>query len=562
MDTTAGHIAASRHVLDRAFNPRRIAVIGASANRAKWANMLFRRLVDGPFQGEVIPVNPGQTQIEGQPCYPDIEAVPGEIDYAQILIPRAEVPGAAAACASKGVGVIHVLAAGFGEVDGQGLELQHALPDALADSQTALIGPNSLGLYSARAGLDFSRGCHFQPGPATFISQSGALCTDILALGQARGLNFGKILSVGNCAGLDWPDYVRYCREDPETGIAAFYIESVTDGRALYGELRALAAVKPVLVLKGGHSARGGRAVVSHTGRLAGEYRIWQAMLRQAGAIELDGIEDLLVALEAFDATSRPARDGGLMVIGSGGGISVLISDGAEKRGLALADLNASTLGALGNAIPDAAELGGVGNPVEIPIDRMLGEPERMARLIAASAADPAVGAVLVHLNLIAVANHYADGVTVDWAQVCARLAAAIETAPVPVQIWLRNAAAGEITTAFDQVAMARLGVEARLPVFATLEEALGYFLRLRQRGRAHDRQDALRRRGPGACRRGGYSLRALECRRRCRCGMRGGGADRLAGRAEDRRRGCGSQKRRGLRGAGAERRSDPARGL
>ncbi len=483
MDTASGHIAASRHILDRAFNPRRIAVIGASANRAKWANMLFRRLVDGPFRGEVVPVNPAYDQIEEQPCYPNVEAVPGEIDYAQILIPRAQVPGAAAACAQKGVGVIHVLAAGFGEVEGEGPDLQHALRDALAGSQTALIGPNSLGLYRARAGLDFSRGCHFHPGPATFISQSGALCTDILALGQARGLNFGKILSVGNCAGLDWPDYVRYCREDPETGIAAFYVESVADGRALFEELKALAAVKPVLVLKGGHSGRGGRAVVSHTGRLAGDYRIWQAMLAQAGAVELDGIEGLLVALEAFDATSRLARDGGLMVIGSGGGISVLISDGAEERGLALADLDASTLCGLGEAIPDASELGGIGNPVEIPIDRMLGEPERMARLIAVSAADPGVGAVLVHLNLIAVANHYVDGSTADWEQACARLARAIEASPVPVVTWLRNAAAGEITSAFDRVAMARLGVEARLPVFATLDEALGYVVRLRQMG-------------------------------------------------------------------------------
>ncbi|NIP77287.1 MAG: hypothetical protein GTN90_15465, partial [Xanthomonadales bacterium] len=127
MDTSTGQITASRHILDRAFNPRRIAVIGASANRAKWANMLFRRLVEGPFKGGVIPVNPSQTKIEGQPCYPDIEAVPGEIDYAQVLIPRAQVPGVAAACARKGVGVVHVLAAGFGEVAGEGSELQDAI---------------------------------------------------------------------------------------------------------------------------------------------------------------------------------------------------------------------------------------------------------------------------------------------------------------------------------------------------------------------------------------------------------------------------------------------------
>ena len=480
MDTQAGQTSASRPALDRAFNPRRIAVIGASANRAKWANMLFRRLVEGPFQGEVVAVNPSQTQIEGRPCYPDIESVPGEVDYAQVLIPRASVPHVAAACARKGVGVVHVLSAGFGEVAGEGPELQQALRAALAGSATALIGPNSLGLYCARAGLDFSRGCHFRPGPATFISQSGALCTDVLALGQARGLNFGKILSVGNCAGFDWPDYVRYCRDDPETGIAAFYIESVTDGRALFEELRALVAVKPVLVLKGGHSDQGGRAVVSHTGRLAGDYRIWQAMLAQAGALELQGIEDLLVTLEAFDAKA-PTREGGLMVIGSGGGISVLISDAAEGQGLGLAELGTPSLAALDQAIPDAAELGGVGNPVEIPIDRMLGDSDRFARLIGIAAADAGVGAVLIHVNLIAVANHYSDGSAVAWETVCRRLAAAIGESAVPVVTWLRNGPAGEITGAFDRVAIQALGVEARLPVFATLAEALGYLRRLRE---------------------------------------------------------------------------------
>ena len=163
----------------------------------------------------------------------------------------------------------------------------------------------------------------------------------MLALGQARGLNFGKILSVGNCADLDWPDFVRYCREDKDTGVAAFYIESVRDGRTLFEELRQLAAVKPVLLLKGGRTKDGARSVVAHTGRPAGSDDGWRVMMRQAGVVEIDGIEDLLTALTAFDAPIRMplAQAGDLMVIGSGGGVSVLISDAAHAAGLRLAGL-------------------------------------------------------------------------------------------------------------------------------------------------------------------------------------------------------------------------------
>ena len=358
----------------------------------------------------------------------------------------------------------------------------------LEGGPTRMIGPNSLGIYSARAGLDFSRGCHFTPGPATFISQSGSLCTDVLALGQARGLNFGKILSVGNCADLDWPEFVRYCREDTETGIAVLYIESVRDGRSLFEQLRLLAAVKPVLLLKGGRGDDGARSVVSHTGRLAGNYDGWRVMMRQAGVVELDGIEDMLAALAAFDALGRRPRcsGAGLMVIGSGGGVSVLITDAAQAMGLRLAPLHATTLRALADVLPDAEALGGVGNPVEIPVDRMFGDLERMARLIEVSAADRAVGAVLLHVNLIALSNNYDDGGVAQWDAVCAGLDAASRRIGIPLVIVMRNGGCNELTEALQRIGIRRLAQEFSLPVFADMGEALAFLRHYRDlRGEA-----------------------------------------------------------------------------
>lgn len=472
-------------LLDHAFHARSIVVAGASANRTKWANMLFRRLIGGPWKGTLAAVNPARREIEGVACYPSIAELPFVPDYVQVVVPREDVASTLCDCVARNVPLVHVFSTGFGEVGGAGPGLQEQLLQVLKGGQTRMIGPNSLGVYSARAGLDFSRGCHFTPGPATFISQSGSLCTDVLALGQARGLKFGKILSVGNCADLDWPHFVRYCREDKDTGVAAFYIESVREGRALFEELRQLAAVKPVLLLKGGRTEDGARSVVSHTGRLAGSYDGWRVMMRQAGVVEIDGIEDLLTALTAFDARMRmpPAQAGDLMVIGSGGGVSVLISDAAHAAGLRLAGLAEDTLRGLCAVLPDAEALGGVGNPVEIPIDRMFGDLDRMARLIEVSAADRAVAAVLLHVNLIALSNNYDDGGVAQWDAVCAGLRTVAGRIGKPLAVVLRNGGCNALTEALQRLGMQRLAREFSLPVFGDMREALGFLRHYRTFG-------------------------------------------------------------------------------
>ena len=464
-------------LLDNAFHARHIVVAGASANRAKWANMLFRRLIEGPWCGTLAAVNPSRAAIEGVACYPSVAALPFTPDYVQVVVPREDVARTLQDCVDRAVPLVHVFSAGFGEVGGIGPTLQAELHRVLHGGHTRMIGPNSLGIYNARTGLDFSRGCHFTPGSATFISQSGSLCTDVLALGQARGLNFGKILSVGNCADLDWPDFVRYCREDKDTGVAAFYIESVRDGRALFDELRQLAAVKPVLLLKGGRTEDGARSVVSHTGRLAGSYDGWRVMMRQAGVVELDSIEDMLAALAAFDARTHtpPANNADLMVIGSGGGVSVLISDAADAAGLRLASLSGNTLQALGAVLPDAEALGGIGNPVEIPVDRMFGDLQRMAQLIEVSAADPAVGSVLLHVNLIALSNNYDDGGVAQWDAVCHGLCAVAARIGKPLTVVLRNGGCNDLTEALQRLGMQRLARDFALPVFGDMREALAF---------------------------------------------------------------------------------------
>jgi acyl-CoA synthetase (NDP forming) len=463
-------------VLDFAFAPLCIAVIGASATRGKWSNDVFRLLAHS-YKGALVPVNPRRLVVEGVQAYSSLAAVPQQVDYALIIVERDSVIDAVRECAAAKVPVVHVLSAGFAEVGGRGVDLQRQLLEVLQGSETVLLGPNSMSPYSARAGLSFAWGCHFEPGPFAFVSQSGGLCYDLLLRGQARGLAFGKILSVGNCADLDWPDYVQYFATDPDTKALALYIESVTDGRRLYEELRDATRVKPVFVLKGGKTQHGKQSVVSHTGRLAGDYDTWSAVLAQAGATEVSSLDELLIALEAFkirdarQADQQAQRPAVTMVIGTGGGATVLIADACEGAMVNLAPLDQSTTDAFQQSVPDAASLGGIGNPLDVGADRLLADPALLAKLAEIACNDPHVGSVLIHLNLIAVVNNLAGGLDA-WTAMCHGLAAARRNEKL-VCLVLRNGDAGQEAEELQRLALNCLRKEHDFPAFTKLPDAL-----------------------------------------------------------------------------------------
>lgn len=431
--------------LKSAFAPDCLAVVGASATRGKWSNEVFR-LLKQSFRGTLLPINPARESVEGVRTFPSIAAVRRKIDYVQVVVERETVLEVVRECVDAKIPVVHVLSAGFAEVPGSGEDLQRRLLKIVEGSETVLIGPNSMGLYSARAGITFARGCHFEPGSTAFVSQSGGLCYDMLSRGQARGLGFSKILSVGNCTDLDWPDYVRHFASDRETDVLALYVESVADGGRLFQELQAAARHKPVIVLKGGRTQRGSLSVVSHTGRMAGEYEIWRAMLRQAGVIEAGSFDELLTIVQASNPTKRSSGAKGAgpcdaMVIGTGGGATVLIADACETASINLASICTETIHAFENEVPNATSLGGIGNPLDIGADRLLSDPALLGKLIEAAGRDTNVGAVLVHLNLIAVANNLAGGLE-TWIETCRQVGIAA-SADKPVCLLLRNGDGG-----------------------------------------------------------------------------------------------------------------------
>ena len=464
----------TRQLLDHAFDPKAIAVVGASATRGKWSNEVFRHFARH-YEGTLLPVNPTRDEVEGVQACSSVMDIPHNVDYAVIVLPRDKVLAAVRDCVSTKIPIVHVLSAGFAETGGNGVYLQRALVEAVQGTSTRLIGPNSMGIYSAQSRLTFARDSHFAPGTIAFVSQSGGLCYDVLLKGQARGLNFSKILSVGNSSDLDWADYIRYFAKDPDTSVIGVYLESVGKGEEFFRELQATTPAKPVIILKGGKTAAGCTSAASHTGRLAGDYDIWQAMFRQAGAIEVDTLDDMLVAMEASVAALAMRASGAktvdTMVMGTGGGATVLVADACALNGIAMAGLGPDAVDKLAELVPGAEDFGGIGNPLELGADRLLANPGMLANLVSATCADRNVGTLVAHLNMAAIANNLSGG-TSAWEEVCKRLAQACNPAKL-VCLVLRNGDAGALPQELSRVARQILVGTSGLVIHTRLEEAL-----------------------------------------------------------------------------------------
>ncbi|MFC4584499.1 acetate--CoA ligase family protein [Sphaerisporangium corydalis] len=342
------------------FEPKKVAVVGASTTRPNFGNMFleFYKLTGVP----VVAVHPEAEEIAGVPAVP----TPGDAgaDYLLVAVPAARCAGVVRQAA--GVPFVQVMSGGFGELDHP--ELERELAGAAREAGTRLLGPNCLGVYSPRGRQTFVGGRQGPPGSVALISQSGGLAGEVIKVGERRGLAFSRVVTVGNSADVTAAELVRWLAADPETSVAGLYLEDPRDGRALFEALMAVRGRMPVALLVGGRSLQGRRAAASHTGGLAGDGRVWQAVADQCGATLVSSQDDLIGALAYFQAhAARPVPGGpGVLVIGPSGGASVLAADVLDGAGLVLDPLPEPVLGAL-------SALGvGIGsslaNPLEIPV--------------------------------------------------------------------------------------------------------------------------------------------------------------------------------------------------
>ncbi len=339
--------------LDKIFKPAAIAMIGASNVPSKWGSFLLINLMAGGYPRQsIFPINPKEKEIHGLAAYPSLSSLPLTPDLAFITTPAVTVAGILEECARAGVRHAVVISSSFSEVGEDGALRERELAEVARRHDLTVVGPNTMGIVSTRQRI-FAVGAPVQlhPGGISFVSQSGNVGANMLGWTMNQGIGFGKFVGSGNEALLHAEDYIDYFGEDEETGLILAYLEGVDNGRRFLDIVSRISLSKPVIVLKSGRTEEGGRAAMSHTGSLAGSDRIYDAALRQSGAIRAESSQDMLDLAKSFERLPLPPGDRlGIMTIGGGWG--VLATDATAMAGLRLARLDAEVTSVCDELLP------------------------------------------------------------------------------------------------------------------------------------------------------------------------------------------------------------------
>jgi len=343
------------------FEPRSVAVIGASHDREKIGYKVLENIRGGGYGGTIRPVNPRGGEILGIPVFAAMEDVPGEVDVAVVTVPAKFVYSAVEGCARKGVKYVLVITSGFSEVGNIGEEQK--ILSLAREAGMRIVGPNMFGLYSAAVSMNATFGPGtIRPGGVAIISQSGALGLAMIGKTWTENVGLSAICSVGNKSDVDEADLLEYLVPRDATRVILMYIEGVKQGEKFIEALRKATALKPVIVVKSGRSARGAAAAASHTGSLAGSDRIFDAVARQCGALRAETVKEAFDWCKYLSASPLPKGEE-TVIVTNGGGMGVLATDACEKFGIHLYD-DLENLKAVFS--PVTPEFGSVRNPVDL----------------------------------------------------------------------------------------------------------------------------------------------------------------------------------------------------
>lgn len=354
---------AAGHHLEALFRPQSIAVVGASANKRSQGYEFVQGLVEIGFPGPIYPVNPKLDELLGLKAYPRLEEIPGPVDFVISAVPAGAVLDLVDGAKARGTKLIHFFTARFGETGREdAAELERELSRRTREAGIRVIGPNCMGLYYPKEKVTFDPVLPHEPGNVGFLTQSGSHAFRVIMRGRDRGLRFSKVISYGNALDLNEADLLEHFAQDPDTEVIAAYIEGVRDGRQFLDALRRAAARKPVVVLKGGRTAAGRTAAASHTAALASRQAVWRAAVRQAGALEVSSVNELIDMVVAF-SLAGPAEGSRVAVLGGAGGETVETADICHEAGLDVAPLPQDIREGLRERLPHAWDW--VGNPVD-----------------------------------------------------------------------------------------------------------------------------------------------------------------------------------------------------
>jgi acetyl coenzyme A synthetase (ADP forming)-like protein len=374
------------------LRPRSIAVVGTSRKPGSIGREVLTRLVEGGFRGPLYPINPASDVIGSLRAYPTVTACPGPVDLAVIAVPRDKVLAVLDDCAVAKVGGLVVITSGFKEVGPAGAALEQQLVERVRRAGMRMVGPNCMGVLNSDPAINLN--ATFAPGrppsgPIGFISQSGALGMAVLDFAQSRDLGIGMFVSTGNKADVSGNDLLDYWEHDPSIRLILMYVESFGNPLKFRELAERIGREKPIVVVKAGRTAAGARAAASHTGALAGEDALCDALFHQCGVIRAQTVEELFDIALAF--AHQPLPGGNRVgIVTNSGGPGIMLADACEMLGLAIPGFSPETETALRELLPEEAS---VGNPVDMIASAT---EESFQRVVGLVAADPQVDAVIV----------------------------------------------------------------------------------------------------------------------------------------------------------------------
>ncbi|MCM8775703.1 MAG: acetate--CoA ligase [Candidatus Omnitrophica bacterium] len=407
-DFTRGTIAKNRKTekftaqgrdLKAMFEPRTVAVIGASRRKETVGYAILNNLIQAGFKGAIYPVNPKADSIDGVRCYASIQEVTVPIDLAVVIVPSASAVEVLESCGEKGVKAVIIISAGFREVGEEGAKRENQVREISRRYNMPVLGPNCLGLINTdpiiSMNASFSRTMP-RPGNIAFLSQSGALCTAILDYAKAENIGFSKFISFGNKADINELDLLSYLKDDSKTDLIMMYVEDLVDGRGFIQLAREITGdaprPKPILVIKAGRTAQGAKAAQSHTGSMMGSDEIYDATFAQSGVIRVNSVEEIFDLAVAFANQPLP-KSKRVAIITNAGGPGIMTTDACVRYGLDIAQFESSTIEALKKVLPPTANFS---NPVDVIGDAQHDRYENALKIVLN---DPNVDSVIVVLT-------------------------------------------------------------------------------------------------------------------------------------------------------------------
>ncbi|HET7776395.1 MAG TPA: acetate--CoA ligase family protein, partial [Azospira sp.] len=381
------------HYLTSLFEPKSVAVIGASDRENSVGNIIYRNIVSAGYKGRLYPINPKHETVQGVQAYKSIEEIGARVDLAVIATQARSVPAIIEQCGRSGVKNAVVITAGFAEAGHSGAALERKMVEIARSYGVRLLGPNCLGLIRPVQGLNATfANISANPGNLALVSQSGALCTAILDWAKVNDVGFSSVISTGGSADIDFGEILDYLVYDNRTHYILMYVEGIRNARRFMSAMRSAARIKPILLLKAGRYESGSVAAQVHSGMALGSDAVFDAALKRAGVVRVRNIGQLFYAAKGLASKFRP--DGNrLLIVTNGGGPAAMAADRAAELGIPLANISQATIATLNAVLPPTWSHA---NPIDIVGDAT---PERYRDAILAGTQDPEVDGILVMLT-------------------------------------------------------------------------------------------------------------------------------------------------------------------